>query len=191
MSSASSSDCTTAIRPGSPVAKIGASLASGVGSGAGRRSTVSASHGGHTITCHGYSTPHCGQNMRSRAAPLVAGNPLFHDLADQRRGQRIAGLNADRPLRGLKVLQLLLIRRDDAAGVERAMAGGGAEPDQHPAVVAEPPHAAGDALLYAPRRGAEPGMSSESPSATRGAAARIVLRSFSSAPRWSASSGAR
>src|SRR6185436_11341357 len=153
MSSASSSDCTPAIRPGSPVAKIGASSASGVGSGAGRRSTVSASHAGHTITCHGYSTRHCGQNMHSPAALLVAGNAIFDDLADQRRGQRMIRLKADRALGSLEVLQFLLIRRDDATGVEGAMARGGAEPDQHPAVVAEPRHAVGDALLDARRRG--------------------------------------
>src|SRR4029078_13092842 len=139
MSSASSRDFTTAIRAGSPVAKIGASSASGVGSGAGKRSTVSASHAGQTITCHGYSTPHCGQNMHSPAALLVAGNAIFDYLAEQRRVQPIMRLKADRALRGLEVLQLLLIRRDDATGVEGAMAGGGAQTKQNSAGGAGPP----------------------------------------------------
>src|SRR5262245_25150071 len=51
--------------PGSPVARTGTSSTSGVGSGPGRRSTVSMSHVGQTMTSQENSSSHFGQNTWS------------------------------------------------------------------------------------------------------------------------------
>src|SRR5262249_40631136 len=59
-----------AITPGSAVARTETSSTSGVGSGPGRRSTVSTSQVGQTMTYQRYSSPHFGQNTLSLSSRL-------------------------------------------------------------------------------------------------------------------------